>query len=112
MFYVQHQFENVYWERGKDWDYVATALEGSSFYKLPKILQWFSASIGFHHVHHLSARVPNYNLQKCHDAHPLLQRVPPLSLRASLKTLSLRLWDEKTRKLVGYRQVQPGRGPV
>ncbi|MDB5973104.1 MAG: hypothetical protein JWQ90_5554 [Hydrocarboniphaga sp.] len=102
MFYIQHQFEDVYWERGDNWDYAAAALEGSSFYKLPRILQWFSGSIGFHHIHHLSARIPNYNLQKCHEADPLFQKVKPITLSTSLKSMSLRLWDEKSRKLVGY----------
>jgi len=102
MFYVQHQFEDVYWERGDDWDYVTAALQGSSFYKLPKVLQWFSGNIGFHHIHHLSARIPNYNLQKCHEADPLFQQVKPLTFWSSLKTSTLRLWDEKSGKLVGY----------
>ncbi len=102
MFYVQHQFEDVYWESGKEWDYTAAALEGSSFYKLPKILQWFTGNIGFHHIHHLSARIPNYNLERCHDAHPLFNSVKPITLSTSLKSFNLRLWDEKSRKLVGY----------
>jgi omega-6 fatty acid desaturase (delta-12 desaturase) len=102
LFYVQHQFEDVYWERGDNWDYAAAALEGSSYYKLPRILQWFSGNIGFHHIHHLSARIPNYNLQRCHDADPLFQAVKPMTFWASFRTATLRLWDEKTRKLVGY----------
>jgi omega-6 fatty acid desaturase (delta-12 desaturase) len=106
MFYVQHQFEDVYWERGDNWDYAAAALRGSSFYKLPSILQWFSGNIGFHHIHHLSARIPNYNLQKCHDADPLFQQVKPLTLWSSFKSLQLRLWDEGQRKLVGYRRLR------
>jgi omega-6 fatty acid desaturase (delta-12 desaturase) len=106
MFYVQHQFEDVYWERGEDWDYAAAALRGSSFYKLPSTLQWFSGNIGFHHIHHLSARIPNYNLQKCHEADPLFQQVKPLTLWQSFKTMNLRLWDEGQRKLVGYRRLR------
>jgi acyl-lipid omega-6 desaturase (Delta-12 desaturase) len=106
LFYVQHQFEDAYWERGANWDYAAAALEGSSFYKLPKILQWFSGNIGFHHIHHLSARIPNYNLQACHNADPLFQKVKPLTLTSSLKSITLRLWDEQTRKLVGYKHVR------
>ena len=69
LFYVQHQFEGVYWERRDEWDYAAAALQGSSFYKLPRVLQWFSGNIGFHHIHHLSPRIPNYNLEKCHARH-------------------------------------------
>ena len=106
MFYVQHQFEDVYWERGENWDYAAAALRGSSFYKLPRVLQWFSGNIGFHHIHHLSARIPNYNLQRCHEADPLFHTVKPLTLWSSFKTLRLRLWDESTRKLVGYRHLR------
>lgn len=102
MFYVQHQFEDVYWERGENWDYTAAALQGSSFYKLPRILQWFSGNIGFHHIHHLSPRIPNYNLQRCHDADPIFKLVKPITLGASLKSLTLRLWDERTKKLAGY----------
>ena len=102
MFYVQHQFEGAYWERGDNWDYTAAALRGSSFYKLPAVLQWFSGNIGFHHIHHLSPRIPNYNLQRCHDADPLFEQVKPITLAASMKSLALRLWDEKSGKLTGY----------
>ena len=109
MFYVQHQFEDVYWERGENWDYTAAALQGSSFYQLPRILQWFSGNIGFHHIHHLSPRIPNYNLERCHEADPLFQKVKPITLFSSLKSLSFRLWDEKRRKLVGYRQMRQAR---
>lgn len=106
MFYVQHQFEDVYWERGEDWDFTAAALQGSSFYKLPRILQWFSGNIGFHHIHHLSPRIPNYNLQKCHEADPLFQQVKPIAFFASLKSLTFRLWDEERKKLVGFRRAR------
>lgn len=106
MFYVQHQFEDVYWEHHGNWDYTAAALQGSSFYKLPKILQWFSGNIGFHHIHHLSPRIPNYNLEKCHKSEPLFQTVQPLTLFKSFKSLTFRLWDEQQRKLVGYRHLR------
>jgi acyl-lipid omega-6 desaturase (Delta-12 desaturase) len=106
LFYVQHQFEGVYWERGEDWDYTAAALQGSSFYKLPKILQWFSGNIGFHHIHHLSSRIPNYNLERCHRADPIFQQVPPVTLLSSLKSLTFRLWDERSRRLVGFGHVR------
>jgi acyl-lipid omega-6 desaturase (Delta-12 desaturase) len=106
MFYVQHQFEDVYWERGENWDFTAAALQGSSFYKLPRILQWFSGNIGFHHIHHLSPRIPNYNLQRCHEADPLFQRVKPITLTSSLKSFNLRLWDEKLKKLVSFRHLR------
>jgi omega-6 fatty acid desaturase (delta-12 desaturase) len=105
LFYVQHQFEGVYWERGEDWSYVAAALQGSSFYKLPRILQWFSGNIGFHH-NHLSPRIPNYNLEKCHRADPLFQKVKPITLFSSLKSFTFRLWDEPQKRLVGYRRMR------
>lgn len=104
LFYVQHQFEGVYWERGENWDYVAAALQGSSFYKLPRILQWFSGNIGFHHIHHLSPRIPNYNLERCHQADPLFQKVKPITLLSSLKSFNFRFWDEQHRQLIGYRR--------
>lgn len=102
LFYVQHQFEGVYWERGDDWDYTDAALKGSSYYKLPRVLQWFSGNIGFHHVHHLSPRIPNYNLERCHNSHPIFLEVKPITLRSSLKSLKFRLWDEERRQLVGF----------
>lgn len=106
LFYVQHQFEGAYWERSEDWDYSTAALKGSSFYKLPKVLQWFSGNIGFHHIHHLSPRIPNYHLEKCHKAEPLFQTVKPVTLFSSLKSFTFRLWDEQHQRLVGYRALR------
>jgi omega-6 fatty acid desaturase (delta-12 desaturase) len=111
LFYVQHQFEGVYWERQPDWDYTEAALRGSSFYKLPKVLQWFSGNIGFHHVHHLFPRVPNYRLQECHERNPIFQQVKPLTLARSLKSAAFRLWDEREKKLVGYAHLRKIRRP-
>ena len=105
LFYVQHQFEGVYWERAKDWDFLKAGLEGSSFYKLPKVLQWFSGSIGFHHIHHLSPRIPNYLLEKCHRENPIFH-VKPVNLWSSFKSLTFRLWDEKKRQLVNFRYLK------
>jgi omega-6 fatty acid desaturase (delta-12 desaturase) len=102
LFYVQHQYEGVYWERHEHWDYVTLALQGSSFYKLPRILQWFTGNIGFHHIHHLSPRIPNYFLERCHEENPMFQEVKPITLCASFKSLTFRLWDEEGRKLVGF----------
>lgn len=102
LFYVQHQFEGVYWERCDDWDYESAALKGSSFYKLPKVLQWFSGNIGFHHIHHLSPRIPNYNLEKCHKSEPLFQKVKPITFFSSFKSFTFRLWDEQRGQLVGF----------
>jgi acyl-lipid omega-6 desaturase (Delta-12 desaturase) len=106
LFYVQHQFEDVYWQRGDRWDYTKAALQGSSFYKLPRVLQWFSGNIGFHHIHHLSPRIPNYHLERCHRAEPFFHGVKPLTLLPSLRCLSFRLWDEQGRKMVGYRALR------
>ena len=106
LFYVQHQFEGVYWERNDSWDYAIAALQGSSFYKLPRVLQWFSGNIGFHHIHHLSPGIPNYHLEKCHKAEPLFQTVKPITLFSSFKSFTFRLWDEQRRKLVGYRHLR------
>jgi acyl-lipid omega-6 desaturase (Delta-12 desaturase) len=106
LFYVQHQFEGVYWERSEDWDYCTAALKGSSFYKLPKVLQWFSGNIGFHHIHHLSPRIPNYHLEKCHRAEPLFQTVKPVTLFGSFRSLTFRLWDEQRQRLIGYRALR------
>jgi omega-6 fatty acid desaturase (delta-12 desaturase) len=104
LFYVQHQFERTYWEHTPEWDYTLAALHGSSYYDLPRVLQWFTGNIGFHHIHHLSPRIPNYNLQRCHDDNPMLQRVSRLTLLGSLKTVVLTLWDEEQRKLVSFRE--------
>ena len=102
LFYVQHQFEGVYWERHENWDYLTEAIQGSSFYKLPKILQWFTGNIGFHHVHHLSPKIPNYFLERCHREVTLFCDIKPITLLASFKSLVFRLWDEKGKRLVGF----------
>jgi acyl-lipid omega-6 desaturase (Delta-12 desaturase) len=106
MFYVQHQYEDVYWENHDNWNYTTAALEGSSFYKLPRVIQWFTGNIGFHHIHHLSSKIPNYNLERCHNSHPLFQSIKPLTFWNSLKCMSLRLWDEESRRLVGYSHLK------
>jgi omega-6 fatty acid desaturase (delta-12 desaturase) len=105
LFYVQHQFEGVYWDRTETWDFVRAGLEGSSFYQLPKVLQWFTGNIGFHHIHHLSPKIPNYNLEPCHNSNPIFQ-VRSVKLLDSLKSLKLRLWDEKRGRLVGYKSMK------
>ena len=102
LFYVQHQFEGVYWARRRQWDALRAAMEGSSFYRLPTVLRWFSSNIGYHHVHHLGPRIPNYRLKECYEAVPALQAKPPLTIRKSLSTIRLKLWDEERRKLVGF----------
>ena len=109
LFYVQHQFEDACWQRGVDWSYIDAALCGSSYLKLPKVLQFFTGNIGLHHIHHLNARIPNYNLQRAHDANPIFAGVPTLSLRDGLRTVRFKLWDEEAGRLVTFAQA--ARGP-
>jgi omega-6 fatty acid desaturase (delta-12 desaturase) len=109
LFYVQHQFEGVYWERRKDWDFAEAALNGSSFYKLPRFLQWFTGNIGFHHIHHLSPAIPNYNLERCHGENSMFQKVKAVTLWSSMKSISFRLWDEEGKTLVGYGRLRAAR---
>ncbi len=105
LFYIQHQFESVYWARHESWDPMKVALEGSSYFKLPRILQWFTGNIGLHHIHHVRPNIPNYNLQRCHDDIPAFQAVEPLTIRTSLKSLRLSLYDEKRQKLISFRSL-------
>jgi len=107
LFYVQHQFEDSYWEQSGKWSFVSAAMRGSSYYKLPKILQWFTGNIGFHHIHHLSPRIPNYYLQKCHNASPWFAQTNFITFRAGLKSVLLRLWDEEEQKMVGCGANRP-----
>jgi omega-6 fatty acid desaturase (delta-12 desaturase) len=107
LFYVQHQFEDAYWQDTGDWSYAEAALRGSSYLKLPKVLQFFSGNIGLHHVHHLNAGIPNYNLQRAHDENTIFHEVPTLSLRDGLRTVRLKLWDEDTGRLVSFAQARP-----
>jgi omega-6 fatty acid desaturase (delta-12 desaturase) len=104
LFYIQHQFDPSYWKRQPEWDYTASATEGSSFFKLPKVLQWFTGNIGYHHVHHLQERIPNYRLQQVYDETPELHDVHTLTLGSSLKTMFLGLWDEEHERLISFRE--------
>jgi acyl-lipid omega-6 desaturase (Delta-12 desaturase) len=110
LFYVQHQFEDTYWQRHPEWEYLRASLEGSSYYKLPKVLQWFTGNIGFHHIHHLSPKIPNYFLEKCFKENPIFQHVPTLTIWASFKTASLALWDEELQTLVSWRALKRVQG--
>jgi len=105
LFYIQHQYENVYWMRHESLDPMKVALDGSSYFKLPKILQWFSGNIGLHHVHHARPTIPNYHLQQCHDDIPALHAVEPLTIRTSFKSLRLALYDEKQQKLISFHSL-------
>jgi omega-6 fatty acid desaturase (delta-12 desaturase) len=106
LFYIQHQFEDAYWQSSESWCYDAAALKGSSYLKLPKVLQFFTGNIGLHHVHHLSTRIPNYNLQRAHDAYPELRQVPTLSLWDGMKCVKLKLWDEERGRLVTFSEAR------
>jgi acyl-lipid omega-6 desaturase (Delta-12 desaturase) len=106
LFYVQHQFEGAYWKQSTDWSYIDAALQGSSYLKLPKPLQFFSGNIGLHHVHHLNAKIPNYNLQRAHDENPIFHEVPVLTLRDGLRAIRLKLWDESRGTLITFDQAR------
>ncbi len=105
LFYIQHQFEDTYWEKNDSRNFQAAGLEGSSYYDLPGILHWFTGNIGVHHIHHLSSRIPNYRLRQCLRENPELQQVTRLTLWDSLKCSRLKLWDEERRKLVSFRHL-------
>jgi omega-6 fatty acid desaturase (delta-12 desaturase) len=109
LFYVQHQFEDAYWQNSDSWSYDEAALKGSSYLKLPKVLQFFTGNIGLHHVHHLSTKIPNYNLQRAHDAYPAFRQVPTLSMRDGINCVRLKLWDEERGRLVTFREARVGR---
>ena len=106
LFYVQHQFEDVYWENSDGWDYADAALRGSSYLKLPKVLQFFTGNIGLHHVHHLSARIPNYNLQRAHDENEVFHAVPVLTFSDGMRATRLKLWDPERRRLVTWAEAR------
>jgi omega-6 fatty acid desaturase (delta-12 desaturase) len=108
LFFVQHQYEDTIWEEGETWDFHQAALGGSSYYVLPRVLQWFTGNVGLHHVHHLNSRIPNYRLQECIDDHPALAEVGRLTFRKSLGCIHLALWDEERRKLVSFSQALAG----
>lgn len=105
LFYVQHQFDATHWYPRREWDFVNASLYGSSYYKLPQVLQWLTGNIGLHHVHHINARIPNYNLQACYDGTVALQDVPPVTLRKSFGAARLKLWDEEREKLISFADV-------
>ncbi|GIP40504.1 fatty acid desaturase [Paenibacillus sp. J31TS4] len=106
LFYVQHQFEEGYYEQDENWDYVKAALQGSSYYRLPRILHWLTGNIGFHHIHHLSPRVPNYYLESVHNKNRMFQEVEGITLLSSLKSLKFRIWDETTKDFISFKELK------
>ncbi len=105
LFYVQHQYRHVVWTDTQNWDYKTIALSGSSLFKLPQFLNWFTGNIGYHHIHHLSPAIPNYYLKKCHNENPLFQQVKPLTFFSAFESLFLRLWDEKSKRLIKFSEI-------
>lgn len=106
LFYVQHQFEDVYWARHAERDPIKAALEGSSFYKLPRVLQWLSGNIGFHHIHHLNSRIPNHRLEACWKSLPNMENIRQLTFFKSFRTLRLRLWNEATQRMISFGELR------
>jgi omega-6 fatty acid desaturase (delta-12 desaturase) len=106
LFYIQHQFDDVTWEREKEWNYKAAAFKGCSFLRLPRVLQWFTGNIGFHHVHHLSSRIPNYHLEACHYENEIFKDVKPIAILSTFKALYLSLWDETKHQLTSFRRIR------
>lgn len=112
LFYVQHQFEHTYFELDKDWEYLRAALDGSSYYKLPKVLHFLTGNIGYHHIHHLSPRVPNYHLPQVHQSSELFKKVPAIGIRKSLESLRYRVWDEQAKRFLSFRELRLASKPA
>jgi acyl-lipid omega-6 desaturase (Delta-12 desaturase) len=108
LFYIQHQYEEAYWQPNQSWDFTRSALDGSSYYRLPRVLQWFTGNIGFHHIHHLNSRIPNYNLPVCYDAEPALREAVTLGVVDSLRCVALKLWDERRGRMVTFAEAEDG----
>ncbi|MEW5874200.1 MAG: fatty acid desaturase [Candidatus Zixiibacteriota bacterium] len=106
LFYIQHQYEDTYWRLDPEWSYYEAGLRGSSYYDLPRILNWFTGNIGVHHVHHLCSRIPNYRLLRCLHENPILQTATRLTIKDSIRCTRLKLWDEDARKLVGFAEAR------
>jgi omega-6 fatty acid desaturase (delta-12 desaturase) len=106
LFYIQHQFDPSFWTRNESWDYERVALEESSYYKLPRILQYFTGNIGFHHIPHLSPMIPNYNLSRCHRENSIFNQIQPLKFWTAFTALTFRLWNEKTSEMISFRKLK------
>ncbi len=106
LFYVQHQFEETYWRREPEWDFTEASVIGSSYFQLPKVLQWLTGNIGYHHIHHLSPKIPNYRLEKCFNENEAIRKVTIITFWQSVKTLKLKLWDESAKRMVSFRELR------
>jgi omega-6 fatty acid desaturase (delta-12 desaturase) len=109
LFYVQHQYEGAYWEQDESWDFTRSALEGSSYLRLPRVLQWFTSNIGYHHIHHLNSRIPNYHLPACYEAEAAFRDAPTINLSDGVKSMSLKLWDPEARQMVTFAEAHARR---
>ncbi len=118
LFYVQHQFEDTYWELHPEWQFHRAGIEGSSFLDMPRVLHWFTGNIGYHHIHHLSSRIPNYRLRRCMEENPELNHVTRLTVRGTLRCARLKLWDQASRRLISFGELRvlrmrgPSSGPA
>ncbi|MEX2317399.1 MAG: fatty acid desaturase [Pirellulales bacterium] len=112
LFYIQHQYEHAYWQPHEKWSFADSAMAGSSYYRLPRVLQWFTGNIGFHHIHHLDSRIPNYNLPACYAAEPALREAPTLGIRDSVRCTTLKLWDEERQRLVTFNEAHTRRRAI
>lgn len=106
LFYVQHQFDPAHWRRDEEWDYYTAAIEGSSYLDLPWVLHWVTGYIGYHHVHHLDSRIPNYALARSAKAHPSLNRATRVTLWSSVRYINLKLWDERAQQLISFGEAR------
>jgi acyl-lipid omega-6 desaturase (Delta-12 desaturase) len=103
LFSIQHRFEHAQWMPESGWNVVAASLSGASHLRLPRLLQWFTGNIGFHHVHHIDPRIPNYRLEECYDAEAGFQSAPALTLGKALQAMRYALWDSDRKRLVPFR---------
>jgi len=109
-FYIQHQYEHIFKAKKDEWNYVVAAVKGSTYYKLPRIFHWLSGNIGYHHIHHLSPAIPNYNLRKCHNENPVfVKHTNTITFWQSFKTLRSNLWDEQRQKMVSFGEFKRNR---
>ena len=106
LFLIQHNFEDINWERNDNWDYKTAAFRGCSFLRFPAVFQWFTGNIGFHHVHHLSPRIPNYHLARCHYENDIFRDIKPIRFLSTFSFLKLHLWDEENQRMIGFSDLE------
>lgn len=104
LFYVQHQYENAYWKSSQEWNFFEASMKGSSFLRLPRVLQWATGNIGYHHIHHLCSSIPNYNLEAAYKENPIFQNCTTIRLRDCFRCLFLNLYDIENERLISFRE--------